>query len=114
MNDVPLVQDRAVLLTIQNSTKPEQVIYLVYDRSKEHFETEGLRGLFGVKEIKVDRMAALASLEEYAKVLSFLLETMSAALDLKLPYGYQNEFDFNGARYSIYEEGDYRFLKRLG
>jgi hypothetical protein len=114
MNSIPRPEDRTVLLRIQNSRKPDQIIHVVLDRSNGHFETQGLRDLFGVKEIRVETMDILRSLPEYAEVLSFLFESMSTAQDLNLPFGYQNEFEFGDARYTLYDEGDYRVLKKVG
>ena len=113
MNSATTPEDSAVLLKIQNSSKPDQLINVVLDRAKNHFKTEGLKALFGVKEICVDSGDFLRSLPEYAQVLSFLLETMSAAQELHLPYGYQNEFSVDSTRYSLLDEGEYRVLKRL-
>jgi hypothetical protein len=107
-------EDRKVLLQIQNSQKPYELIYLVWDRGNNVFQTEGLKNLFGVKEIRVESRGLLGSLERYGHVLSFLLETMSAAKDYHLPYAYQSEFEFGNEKYSLHEEGDYRVLKQLG
>jgi len=106
--------DDTVLLTLQNKAKPDQIIYLVLDKSNGYFRTKGLKDLFGVEEIRVESNDLLESLPEYAGVLSFLFETMSAAEDLRLPYGYQNEFEFGNTSYTLLEEGGYRVLKREG
>lgn len=114
MDFEPALEDRTVFLTIQNSKKPDQVITFVLVKSKDRFETEGLKTLFGVQEVCVEPRDVFQSPEEYAEVLSFLLETMSAAQDLRLPYAYQSEFDFHGARYSVLDQGDCRKIKRIG
>jgi hypothetical protein len=106
-------EERPVILQIQNSKKPEQVIQLVMDTTNAHLETVGLKALFGVKEIRLETMDVLASLPEYAEVLSFLLEAMSAALDLNLPFVYQSTFDFHDAKYTIHDERDLSVLKRV-
>jgi len=113
MNTAYIPEDSMVLLKIQNSSKPDQLIYVVVDKAKNQFRTEGLRDLFGIKEIRIESGDFLESLPEYAQVLSFLLETMSAAQDLHLPYGYQNEFSLDKVRYSLLDEGEYRVLRRL-
>lgn len=113
MNVSSIPEDATVLLKIQNSSKPDQLINVVWDRERNEFKTEGLKDLFGVKEIRIDSGDFLQSLQEYGQVLSFLLETMSAAQDLHLPYGYQNEFTVEDVRYSLLDEGDYRVLKRI-
>jgi len=106
-------EERPVILQIQNSKKPEQLIQLVMDTSNAHLETVGLKALFGMKEIRLDTMDVLESLPEYAEVLSFLVEAMSAAQDLNLPFVYQNAFDFHDAKYTIRDERDWMVLKRV-
>jgi hypothetical protein len=107
-------EDKKVLLQIQNSHKPFEVIHLVWDQRNNSFQTEGLKELFGVKEIRIESKGLLSSLERYGHVLSFLLETMSAAEDYHLPYAYQNEFEFGNEKYTLHEKGDYRVLKQIG
>ena len=101
----------AVFLQVQNSKKPEQIISLVLDDANDHFETQGLRGHFGLEEIRIGRDEFLQNMEVYAQILSFLLETMSAAQDLNLPYGYQDRFEFKGKAYSLFLENRHRVLK---
>lgn len=102
-----------VLMTIQNSKKPNQVIYVIRDAAINGFRTEGLKQLFGVAEISVGFQEMMQAVPEYGEVLSFLFETMSAAQDLNLPYAYENEFNFRDGRYTLYAEGDYRALRRV-
>jgi hypothetical protein len=104
--------DGAVLLQIQNSKRPDQVISVVLDRSNDRFETSGLKPLFGQDEIWIEKVEFLESMEEYAQVISFLLETMSAALDYNLPYAYQSLFEFAGKKYSLMPSDGYRVLRR--
>ena len=106
--------EKDALLLIQNSSKPHQTIRVVMDRDANCFRTEGLKLLFGVREIRIESADLLENLEEYAKVLSFLFETMSTAEDLHLPYGYQNIFEFGGRRYILRQEGDYESLSQTG
>ena len=105
--------DQDILLSIQNTKNPEQVIYLVLDESRDHLETQGLQSLFGLKEIRLDTKDVIESLQEYAQVLSHIFETIATGNDLGLPYSYQNEFQFGNASYTLYEEGDHRLLKKL-
>jgi hypothetical protein len=51
-------------------------------------------------------------MEEYATLLSFLLETMSAAQDLNLPYIYMEDFEYKGRRYSLTSQNGHRVLKK--
>lgn len=101
-----------VFLQIQNSKKPEQVISLILNESSGRFETLGLSAHFGIEEVVVERNDFLQWMDEYAQVLSFLLETMSAAQDLNLPYGYQDRFEFRGQDYSLNNQNGCRLLKK--
>lgn len=107
-------KDRNLFLTLQNNRKPEQIVRFVLVRSKGYFETEGLTALFGVSEIRVPSNDVFLSFKEYSEVLSFLFETMSDAQDLNLPYGYVNEFQVHGTRYTLDEEDNIRVLKKRG
>jgi hypothetical protein len=111
--DINQSSDDTVLLTLQNNARPNEIVYLVMDKFNGHFRTKGLKDLFGVKEIRVESSEVIAFLPEYAQVLTFLIESMSAAQDLRLPYGYQDEFTYGDTKYSLYEEGDYRVLRRI-
>jgi len=102
----------ALFLQIQNSKKPEQIISLVLNEADGRFETQGLKLHFGVEEIVIERNDFLQWMEEYAQVISFLLETMSAAQDLNLPYGYQDRFEFRGQDYLLSSYNGYRLLQR--
>jgi len=113
MKDAATPEDLGVLLSIENNKNPEQVIYLVIDDSREHLKTQGLQRLFGLKEIRLVTQDVLESLHEYAAVLSYILDTISTARNLNLPYSYQDEFTLGNAGYTLYEEGDYRLLKRI-
>ncbi len=113
MKDPVVLQDQDVLLRIQNNKNPDQGIFLVIDASREHLQTQGLQALFGLKEIRMATQDVVQSLHEYAQVLSFILETISTAEELGLPYRYQNEFQFGDANYTLYEEGEHRMLRKV-
>lgn len=103
--------DKILLLQIQNRQKPYEVIDLVWDKNNNTFQTEGLKNLFGVQEVRIESRNFFQSIERYAHVLTFLLQTMSDAKEFKLPYAYQNQFELGKERYTLFEEGDYRVLK---
>ncbi len=102
----------AVFLQIQNSKKPDQIISVIMSDSDAHFETRGLKGLFDLDEIWIERNEFLVSMEEYAMLLSFLLETMSAAQDFNLPYSYMEDFEYKGRRYSLIRQNGHRVLRK--
>jgi hypothetical protein len=104
----------AVFLQIQNSKKPDQIINVIMSHTDAHFETRGLKGLFDLDEIWIDRNEFLVSIEEYTMLLSFLLETMSAAQDINLPYSYMEDFEYNGKQYSLIKQTGHRVLKKEG
>ena len=104
--------DGTLLMQIQNAKKPDQIISVIAGGAEDHFETSGLRQFFGLDEIRMDKQEFIESMEEFAGVLSFLLETMSAAQDYNLPYMYQDEFDFGGKKYSLPALDGYRVLHR--
>jgi hypothetical protein len=109
----PLSLENAnVLMSIQNTQNPAQGILLVIDESRKHLETQGLRTLFGLQEIRLDIQEVLQDLHQYAQVLTFILDTIATADDLGLPYSYQSEFQFGEVDYTLYEEGEYRWLKK--
>jgi hypothetical protein len=111
--DINHSADDNILLAIQNNAKPDRVVYLVFDKPTGLFRTKGLKDLFRVKEIRIEAGEVVDSLPEYAQVLSFLVETMSAAEDFGLPYTYQDEFEYEGTKFSLHEEGEYRILRRI-
>ncbi|HOV85104.1 MAG TPA: hypothetical protein PLM79_02005 [Syntrophobacteraceae bacterium] len=100
-----------VLLTLQNSRKPEQVVSVTMDPTRKRLQTRGLKDLFGVDEIRFETRDLVENLQEIAQVISFLFETISRAEDLHLPYGYQDEFEFQGIRYTLYKEEGVRVLR---
>jgi len=102
-----------VLMTIQNSKRPDQLIYVVRDHATGGFRTEGLKGFFGVKEIRIEFQEMMQFVPEFGEVLSFLLETMSAAKELNLPYAYENEFNYRNFHFTLHADGDYRVLHRV-
>lgn len=111
MVDMPSTGD-TVFLQIQNSKKPDQLISLVLADSESNFVTKGLKSLFDVDEIEIERNDFLVAMEEYTMVLSFLLETMSAALDFNLPYSYLEQFEYKGQNYSLLKKNGKRILTR--
>ena len=104
--------DNAVFLQIQNSKKPDQIISLIMSDSEDHFETSGLKGFFDLDEIWIERDEFFLSMEEYAMLLSHLLETMSEAQELNLPYRYMEDFEIKGKRYSLTRQDGHRVLTK--
>lgn len=112
MSNTLLPDDPNVLLTIQNTSNPAQGIFLVIDESREFLKTQGLKPLFGLKEIRLKTQDVLEDLQQYAQVLAFILDTIATADKLGLPYSYQNEFQFDDVDYTLLEDGEYRSLMK--
>lgn|GEM_PF-430173 len=104
------MSENKTLLRLQNQEKPDQVVELYWDGDRGRFITRGLRHLFNVKEIFITPEDFLANLQEYASVLYWLLESMSTADDLNLPFAYQDEFTLRGKTYRLLDEGNYKQL----
>ena len=101
------------LLTIRNSRRPEQVIDLLPEAGGGAFVTRGLMPLFHVPEVRIEAAELGAALPDYAQVLAFLLETMSMAEDMGLPYAYQRDFEHGGARWRLERKGEAYTLRRV-
>jgi hypothetical protein len=104
------MQNTKTLLRIQNSKDLTQVVEVNWDENMETFVTKGLKDLFNVKEIKIRPGDFLTRLEDYAHVIGWLLEAMSMAKDMHLPFGYENHFTVGGRDYELIDEGDYKLL----
>ncbi|MCX7823630.1 MAG: hypothetical protein N2260_09360 [Syntrophobacterales bacterium] len=98
------------LLRIHNSKDPTQMVEVVWDEENSFFVTKGLRDLFHIKEIRIRSDDFLSRIEEYARVIGWLLETMSQAEDLHLPFGYESHFTVGGKEYDLTDDGDYKLL----
>lgn len=105
--------DPNLLMTLQNSKRPDQVVHVVRDEQSGYFETRGLRQLFGVEEIRFEANDLAFSVPQYAQVLSFLIETMATAKEFGLPYAYQDVFEYANERYTLYGREGYRHLTKI-
>ncbi|MEJ5300816.1 MAG: hypothetical protein WHS38_07495 [Thermodesulforhabdaceae bacterium] len=104
------MQNSNIILRIQNSKDPTQVVEVNWDEEMGTFVTKGLKDLFHVKEIKIRPGDFLTRLEDYAHVIGWLLEAMSVTEDLHVPFGYENHFSVGGREYDLIDEGDYKLL----
>lgn len=113
MQETTAPDEQNVLMTIQNNRNPSQVIYLVFDGTHRYLQTNGLREIFGLKEILLETSDVVQDVQEYAALLGRIMEMISAAEDLHLPFRYQEEFEFNGQHYTLEEQGEFRVLKKV-
>ncbi len=101
------------LMRLQNQKKPDQVVEVNWNKKSGFFETQGLKHLFDVNEVRVNAGELLANIEEYAWVLYWLLESMSVADDLGVPFAYEEYFSVGSVGYTLKEDGDgYMILSR--
>lgn len=104
------MSEKETLLRIHNSKDPTQLVEVNWDPENKFFVTKGLKELFHIKEIRIRPEDFLSRIEEYARLIGWLLETMSQAEDLHLPFGYENHFSFGGKEYDLVDSGDYKLL----
>lgn len=98
------------LLRIQNSKDPTQVVEVNWDPESKFFVTKGLKDLFHIKEIRIRPEDFINRMGEYAHIIGWLLEAMSQAEDLHLPFGYESHFKVGGKEYDLIDSGDYKLL----
>ncbi len=111
--DVIVIGGGLIGLSLGLALRRQGATVLIVEREADaHFETRGLSGLFDLDEIWIGRNEFLVSMEEYAILLSYLLETMSEAQDLNLPYSYMEDFEYKGQRYSLIRQDGHRVLKK--
>ena len=101
-----------VVATIGNQKNPAQVVEIVHLPDREIFVTRGVATHFQIKDIAVPQGLMVAEIHEMTGVLSYLLERIATAADLKLPFRYDLEFDLGDSRFSLKESDDYMVLTR--
>ncbi len=101
------------LMRLQNQKHPDEVVEVNWDHGMGSFVTKGLKQLFDIDEIKIDAGELLGNVEEIAMVLYWLLESMSVANDLNLPFSYEDRFTLGSKTYELQKEGEYRLLKEI-
>ena len=104
--------EETVIATIGNRKNPAQVVEIVHLPEKEIFITRGIAAHFHIKDIAVPQSLMLAEIQEVTETLSYLLERIATAADLRLPFRYDPEFALGESRFSLKESGDYMVLTR--
>ncbi len=101
------------LIRLQNQRKPDQVVEVNWNEKSGFFETQGLKSLFDVDEVRVDAGELLSNIEEYAWALYWLLESMSVADDLGIPFVYEEHFSVGSTGYTLQRDSEgYVLLSR--
>ena len=108
----PEVSQEMIIATIGNQRNPAQVVEIVHLPEKEVFLTRGISTHFNLKEIAVPQNLMLPAIQEMTEVVSYLLERIATADDLKLPFRYEPEFEVGDSRFTLQESGDFMMLER--
>ena len=106
------VSQEMIIATIGNQNNPAQVVEIVHLPEKELFLTRGIATHFNLKEIAVPQNLMLPAIQEMTGVVSYLLERIATADDLKLPFRYEPEFELGDSRFTLQESEDFMMLKR--
>ena len=106
------VSQEMIIATIGNQNNPAQVVEIVHLPEKEVFLTRGISTHFNLKEIAIPQNLMLPALQEMTGVVSYLLERIATADDLKLPFRYEPEFQVGESRFTLQESEDFVMLER--
>jgi hypothetical protein len=97
----PEVSQEMIIATIGNQNNPAQVVEIVHLPEKVN-----------IKEIAVPQNLMLPAIQEMTGVVSYLLERIATADDLKLPFRYEPEFEVGDSRFILQESEDFMMLER--
>jgi hypothetical protein len=106
----PEANQEIIVATIANQKNPAQVIEIIHQPDKGIFVTRGISIHFGLKEIAVPQSTMLPAIQELTGALSYLLERIATADDLKLPFRYDPEFKLENSNYLLKESEDFMIL----
>jgi hypothetical protein len=99
-----------IVATIANQKNATQVVEIVHLPEKEVLITRGITTHFNLKEIAVPQDVMLPAIHEMTAVLSYILERIATADDLKIPFRYDPEFELGEKRYVLQEGEDFMIL----
>ena len=108
----PEVSQEIIVATIGNQNNPAQVVQIVHLPEKRVFLTRGIFTHFNLKEIAVPQDLMLPAIQEMTGVVTYLLERIATADDLKLPFRYEPEFELGDSRFTLQESEDFMMLER--
>ena len=108
----PEASQEVIVATIANQKNPAQVIEIIHQPEKGRFVTRGISTHFGLKDIAVPQSLMIPAIQELTSALSYLLERIATADDLKLPFRYEPEFRLDDTKYILEESGDFMMLTR--
>ena len=99
-----------IVATIANQKNPAQVVEIVHLPEKAVLITRGISTHFGLKEIAIPQNVMLPAIHEMTEVLSYILERIATADDLKIPFRYDPEFELGDTGYILQEGEDFMIL----
>ncbi|MCG6917468.1 MAG: hypothetical protein LJE89_07960 [Deltaproteobacteria bacterium] len=106
----PESAQQIVVATIANQKNPAQVVEIVHLLEKGVLITHGISTHFNLKEIAIPQNVMLPAIHEMTEVLSYILERIATADDLKIPFRYDPEFELGDKRYILQEGEDFMIL----
>ena len=99
-----------IVATIANQKNATQVVEIVHLPDKGLLVTRGITTHFGLKEIAVPQNIMIPAIHEMTEVLSYILERMATADDLKIPFRYDPEFDLGDKSYTLRKAEEFMIL----
>jgi hypothetical protein len=102
--------EELVIATIANQKNAAQVVEIVHLPEKGVLITRGISNHFDLKEIAIPQNVMLPAIHEMTAVLSYILERIATADDLKIPFRYDPEFELGDKKYLLQEGEDFMIL----
>ena len=106
----PESAQEVVVATIANQKNVAQVVEIIHLPEKGVLITRGISTHFNLKEIAIPQNVMLPAIHEMTEVLSYILERIATADDLKIPFRYDPEFELDDKRYLLQEAEDFMIL----
>jgi len=103
--------DNQIIGTIKNKRNPDQGIEIIYVRSENAFCTSGIRGLLNMKEILIPVYLVANDFQLVGAIISAILERISAAEEMGVPFEYARRFEVMDRVYTLSESGDFMKLE---
>ena len=110
LSDGPDSTQEITVATIANRKNATQVVEIVHLPDKGLLVTRGITTNFGLKEIAVPQNIMIPAIHEMTEVLSYILERIATADDLKIPFRYDPEFELGDKSYTLQEGEEFMIL----
>jgi len=111
VDEEELTPSDQIIGTISNRVNPGQEVAIKYLRRESAFVTSGLKTYFGMKEILVPVHLVAIDLQLVGTILSAILEKISHAHEMDVPFHYVPGFEVMGKAYNITEYGEFMKLE---